>query len=51
MSTENNEIFIQQTQTDQKQKWQQPQLTELDINQTESGKTIDVEVLYATGPS
>jgi len=48
MATENDATT---TQTTQKEEWKQPEIAELDINKTESGDLIDLEVVYVSGPS
>jgi len=48
MVTENDKTT---TQIINKEEWKQPEITELDINKTESGDVVDLEVLFLTGPS
>jgi hypothetical protein len=48
MATENDKTT---TQIVQKEEWKQPEITELDINKTETGALIDLEVYGLSGPS
>ncbi|MBN2770078.1 MAG: hypothetical protein JXR90_05205 [Spirochaetes bacterium] len=46
MVTKNDEIT---TEITQREVWKQPEITELDINKTESGNLQLVEIVNATG--
>ena len=48
MATENDKTTRQITH---KEEWKQPEITELDINKTETGALIDLEIAYVSGPS